>query len=328
MASLSNHNDIGRREALARVARLTAGTCGLCLTGGFLDILAGCQRAPTTARDQMIFFSEDTEKSMGLSAYRDVLKQFRLSTNPETNAMIRRVGERIAAAANRPDYDWEFALIQDDKIVNAFCLPGGKVAFFTGILKHTQNEAGVATVMGHEVTHAIQRHGVERISRGIVEQIVQVGAIAGAATGHADPRIIGGVLSAYGVGVSLPFNRAQESEADFIGLRLMAQAGYDPHEAIAFWERMSGCPKHMIGKLCFRSGAGVPEFLSTHPSEETRIKNIENWIPQMMKYYEPGAPPSEKEVPKADRVLPPPHEATPPTVPGQGTRRKDSLSPF
>jgi predicted Zn-dependent protease len=98
---------------------------------------------------------------------------------------------------------------------------------------------------------------------------------------------------AYGVNSQLPFSRVQESEADFIGLRLMAQAGYDPHEAIAFWERMSGCPRNMIGKLCFRSGAGVPEFLSTHPSEETRIHNIEHWIPEMMKYYNPpNAPPS------------------------------------
>jgi len=104
---------------------------------------------------------------------------------------------------------------------------------------------------------------------------------------------------AYGVNASLPFNRAQESEADYIGLRLMAQAGYDPHEAVAFWERMSGCPRNMIGKLCFRSGAGVPEFLSTHPSEETRIKNIERWIPEAMHYYNPppdappAAPPSK-----------------------------------
>jgi predicted Zn-dependent protease len=300
---------IGRRDALARVLWLTAGTCGLCFSGGLLSTLASCRRAPVTGRDQLIFFSPEKEAQMGLAAYRDVLKQFPLSTNVETNAMIRRVGERIAAAANRPDYDWEFAVIQDDKIVNAFCLPGGKVAFFTGILKHTQNEAGVATVMGHEATHAIQRHGVERISRGIIEQVAQVGAIAGAATGHVDPRVIGGVLSAYGVGVSLPFNRTQESEADYIGLRLMAQAGYDPHEAVAFWERMSGCPRNMIGKLCFRSGAGIPEFLSTHPSEETRIKNIERWIPEMMKYYssspspEPSgerdkgttAPPAEKK---------------------------------
>jgi predicted Zn-dependent protease len=171
---------------------------------------------------------------------------------------------------------------------------GGKVAFFTGILKHTQNEAGVATVMGHEVAHATQRHGVERISRGLLEQIAQVSAIAGAATGKVDPAVVQGVLSAYGVGVALPFSRVQESEADYIGLRLMAQAGYDPHESIAFWERMSGCPRNMIGKLCFRSGAGVPEFLSTHPSEETRIKNLERWIPQAMQYYNPppDAPPA------------------------------------
>ncbi|OLD40923.1 MAG: peptidase M48 [Nitrospirae bacterium 13_1_40CM_2_62_10] len=254
----------------------------------------GCTRAPITGREQLIFFSEETENKMGIEAYRDVLRQFPLSTNPEANAMIRRVGERIAAAANKPSYDWEFALIQDDKIINAFCLPGGKVAFFTGILKHTQNEAGVATVMGHEVTHALQRHGVERISRGILEQIAQVGAIAGAATGRVDPRAVQGVLMAYGVNASLPFSRVQESEADYIGLRLMAQAGYDPHEAIAFWERMSGCPRNMIGKLCFRSGAGVPEFLSTHPSEETRIKNIERWIPEAMHYYNPppDAPPT------------------------------------
>ncbi len=288
-------NLIGRREALAKALRLTAGLCGVCLTGGLLDLLTGCTRAPITGREQLIFFSEETENKMGIDAYRDVLRQFPLSTNPEANAMIRRVGERVAAAANKPSYDWEFALIQDDKIINAFCLPGGKVAFFTGILKHTQNETGVATVMGHEVTHAIQRHGVERISRGILEQIAQFGAIAGAATGKVDPRAVQGVLMAYGVNASLPFNRAQESEADYIGLRLMAQAGYDPHEAIAFWERMSGCPRNMIGKLCFRSGAGVPEFLSTHPSEETRIKNIERWIPEAMHYYNPppDAPPSK-----------------------------------
>jgi metalloendopeptidase OMA1, mitochondrial len=290
---------IGRRDALAKALRLTTGLCGACLTGGLLDLLTGCARAPITGREQIIFYSEEKERELGIAAYRDVLRQFPLSTNPETNAMIRRVGERTAAAANKPSYDWEFALIQDDKIVNAFCLPGGKVAFFTGILKHTQNEAGVATVMGHEVAHATQRHGVERISRGLLEQVAQFGAIAGAATGKVNPAVVQGLLSAYGVGVALPFSRAQESEADYIGLRLMAQAGYDPHESIAFWERMSGCPRNMIGKLCFRSGAGVPEFLSTHPSEETRIKNLERWIPQAMQYYNPppdapsAAPPSK-----------------------------------
>lgn len=282
---------IGRREALTKALRLTAGIGGACLAGGLLEAVAGCTRAPVTGREQFILpnYTEEKERELGIEAYRDVLRSFPLSTDPEINAMIRRVGERIAAAANKPNYEWEFAVIKDDKIANAFALPGGKVAFFTGILKHTQNEAGVATVMGHEVTHALYRHGVERISRGLLEQIGQFGLIAGAATGKVNPAVLQGVLSAYGVGVSLPFNRTQETEADFIGLKLMAQAGYDPHEAVAFWERMSGCPREYIGKLCFRSGAAVPEFFSTHPSEETRIKNLEKWAPQMMQYYTPRA---------------------------------------
>ncbi len=280
---------IGRREALARALRLAAGIGGVCLTGGLLGA-GSCSRAPVTGREQFILpnFTEEKERELGIEAYRDVLRHFPLSTDAETNAMIRRVGERIAAVANKPTFEWEFAVIKDDKIVNAFCLPGGKVAFFTGILKHTQNEAGIAVVMGHEVTHALYRHGVERISRSYLEMIAQAGVIAGAATGKVNPAALQGVLMAYGVNAQLPFNRTQESEADYIGLRLMAQAGYDPHDAVGFWERMSGCPREYIGKLCFRSGAGVPEFLSTHPSEETRIKNLEKWIPEAMQYYHPS----------------------------------------
>jgi predicted Zn-dependent protease len=282
---------IGRREALARALGLAKGICGLSLTGGLLEALSGCTRAPVTGREQFILpnFTEEKERELGIEAYRDVLRHYPLSTDPEINAMIRRVGERIAVVANKPSFEWEFAVIKDDKIVNAFCLPGGKVAFFTGILKLTQTEAGVATVMGHEVTHALYRHGVERISRSYLEMIAQAGALAGAVTGKVNPAVLQGVLMAYGVNASLPFNRSQESEADYIGLRLMAQAGYDPHEAVAFWERMSGCSREYIGKLCFRSGAGVPEFLSTHPSEETRIKNLEKWIPEAMHYYHPPA---------------------------------------
>ena len=282
---------IGRREALARALWLAKGVCGLSLAGGLLDALSGCTRAPVTGREQFILpnFTEERERELGIEAYRDVLRHYPLSTDPTINAMIRRVGERIADAANKPNFEWEFAVIKDDKIANAFALPGGKVAFFTGILKHTQTEAGVATVMGHEVTHAIYRHGVERISRSYLEMIAQAGMLAGAATGAVNPAVLQGVLSAYGVGVSLPFNRTQETEADFIGLKLMAQAGYDPHEAVGFWERMSGCPREYIGKICFRAGAAVPEFFSTHPSEETRIKNLEKWAPQMMQYYAPRA---------------------------------------
>jgi metalloendopeptidase OMA1, mitochondrial len=167
--------------------------------------------------------------------------------------MVHRVGQRIARAAQKPGYLWEFAVIEDGRIVNAFALPGGKVVVFTGLLKYTQNESGLATVLGHEVAHALQRHGVERMSRGILEQLAQLGTLAAAASGAVNPGAMQGLLSAYGIGIALPFNRQQESEADFMGLRLMAQAGYDPREAIPFWERMSGCPRNMIGTLCFRS---------------------------------------------------------------------------
>jgi len=150
--------------------------------------------------------------------------------------------------------------------------------------------------MAHEVAHALQRHGAERYSRGILEQIAQVGALAGAASGAIDPGMAMGAMSAYGVGLSLPNSREQESEADFIGLQLMAKAGYDPREAVDFWERMSGCPRKMIGKFCFRTNNAVPEFLSTHPSDVTRIKNIEAWIPGALKYYDPESPPPEPSI--------------------------------
>ncbi len=253
-----------------------------------LSILAvACQKAPGTARDQLIYISEEKEIALGLSAFREVLKNARLSQDPEVTLMVNRVGQQIAKGANKPEYVWEFAVIDDDEQVNAFALPGGKVAVFTGILKFTKTEAGLATVMAHEVAHALQRHGAERYSRGILEQIGQIGALAGAAAGGIDPGIAIGAMSAYGVGVALPNSREQETEADFIGLQLMAKAGYDPHEAVPFWERMSGCPRKMIGKFCFRSQNAVPEFLSTHPSDVTRINQIESWIPQAMRYYRP-----------------------------------------
>ena len=258
-----------------------------------------CQKAPGTARDQLIYISEEKEIALGLSAFREVLKNARLSKDPEITLMVNRVGQRIANGANKPEYVWEFAVIDDDEQINAFALPGGKVAIFTGILKFTKTEAGLATVMAHEVAHALQRHGAERYSRGILEQIGQLGALAGAAVGGIDPGVAIGAMSAYGVGVALPNSREQETEADFIGLQLMAKAGYDPKEAVPFWERMSGCPRKMIGKFCFRSQNAVPEFLSTHPSDVTRINQIESWIPQAMRYYRPEAPkPTVDSTPK------------------------------
>ncbi|GKS58847.1 lipoprotein [Nitrospira sp.] len=253
--------------------------------------LTACRKAPGTARDQLIFVSEEKEIAMGESSFRDVLRQAPLSPSVELNEMIHRVGERIAKVANKPEYHWEFAVIQDERTVNAFALPGGKVAVFTGLLKYTKDETGLATVMGHEVAHALQRHGAERMSRGVLESIAAVGSIAAAASGAVNPAAMIGLQSAYGVGVSLPFNRRQESEADYIGLRLMAAAGYDPREALPFWERMSGCPRNMIDKLCFRSQSAIPEFLSTHPSDVTRMSQIEAWIPNAMQFYNPSGQP-------------------------------------
>jgi len=277
-----------RRALITGGARCALGLYGLLrmgATAGLVSALAGCYRAPGTARDQFIYISEEKEIAMGISAFHEVLRKARLSEDLDVNEMVNRVGGRIAAVAKKPEYQWEFAVIQDEQMVNAFALPGGKVAVFTGILKYTQNEDGLATVIGHEVAHALQRHGAERYSRGILETIAQVGALAaGAAAGRPDAAMA--AMSAYGVGVSLPFGRSQESEADFIGLRLMAQAGYDPRESVPFWERMSGCPRQLIGKACFRAKQNIPEFLSTHPSDTTRINQIEAWLPDAMKYYE------------------------------------------
>ncbi len=317
MAQQMEHNvdgflatPVGRRAVLALGARGVAGfyaALRACTTLGVLSSLAGCYRAPGTARDQLIFFSEEKELEFGLSAYREVLRQARLSENTEINELVQRVGQRIAKAANKPEYQWEFAVIDDDKMVNAFALPGGKVAVFTGILKHTKGEAGLATVMGHEVAHALQRHGVERMSRSIIDQIAQLGAIGAAVGAHGGGGAIAGALGAYGVNVSLPFNRKQESEADYIGLRLMAEAGYDPREAVPFWERMSGCPRQMIGKLCFRAQQAIPEFLSTHPSDATRINQIEAWLPEALQHYRGGPAPTPPPAPYRPLIGPMPN---------------------
>ena len=248
--------------------------------------LFGCTTVPYTNRSQFMMVSESEEMKLGATAFQQVVHKERVTHDTRLTEPVLRVGRRIAAAADKPEYQWEFAVIEDEKMVNAFCLPGGKVAVFTGILKHTKTDAGLATVMGHEIAHALQRHGVERMSRSIIDQIAQLGAIGAAAAGHSSGGAIQGLLGAYGVNVSLPFNRKQESEADYIGLRLMSQAGYDPREAVPFWERMSGCPRQMIDKLCFRSQHAIPEFLSTHPSDVTRINQLETWMPEAMRYYQ------------------------------------------
>jgi len=261
------------------------GCSKIALMSGILWVvlgLAACRTTPITHRSQLILIAEPQEVAMGFSSYKTVLSKAKLSTNQARVAQVRKVGERIAAVANRPDYRWEFNLIQDDKMVNAFALPGGKVAVYTGILPITQDDAGLATVMSHEVAHAIARHGGERMTTGMLAQLGQ--AALNAALSGKDPATIQNFNDAYGLGtqlgVLLPFSRNQESEADRIGLVLMARAGYDPKAAIEFWRRMSKVSQNK-----------VPEFAATHPSDETRIRVIREWLPEAEKEYRPAMPP-------------------------------------
>lgn len=241
----------------------------------------GCATTPITGRQQLVLIGADEEKKMGADAYKETLAKAKLSTDARATAMIERVGKRIAAVAERPDFEWEFHLIEEDKTVNAWCLPGGKVAFYTGILPVTKTETGVAVVMGHEIGHAIARHGAERMSTGM---LAGIGAkILAVATQNRSPEAQEAFQKAYGtgasVGVMLPFSRKNEAEADRIGLILMAKAGYDPREAVEFWKRMAaaaGDPNSPLKKL-----------LSTHPSNDDRIANLRALLPEALSFYKP-----------------------------------------
>ena len=240
--------------------------------------LTSCYQAPITGRTQFILLSESQEIQMGLVAFQDVLKKEKLSTNTKYNSSVTRVGKRIAIASGKTNYQWEYKVIDSDDTINAFALPGGKIAVYTGILTVAETDAGLATVMGHEVAHATARHSGERMSIGILAQLGAVGL--NVAIRNKDPQVISAVNSAFGVGVTLggilPFNRKQESEADRIGLVYMARAGYDPRESVDFWKRMADANK---GK------PSPPEFLSTHPSYGTRVKNLNRWMPEAIGIY-------------------------------------------
>jgi predicted Zn-dependent protease len=239
-------------------------------------LLAACATVPYTKRSQFNLVSPAEEAQLGDQAYAEVLQKNKKSSNEQWQQMVHNVGQRIAAAANQPDFKWEFNVL-DGKDVNAFCLPGGKVAFWDGIMPICINETGVAVVMGHEVAHALAHHGAERMSQSMGEQLV--GELLTVGLGKADPAVRDNVLQLYGVGaqvgVMLPFSRKQESEADHIGLILMAKAGYDPRYAVEFWERMSSQG----------GGKAPPEFLSTHPSDQTRIDQIKKQLPEALSYY-------------------------------------------
>lgn len=244
-----------------------------------LIFLLGCVTAPYTKRTQLILLSQGEETQLGAAAYKEVLQEAKITRDPAFVEPVRSVGERIARAAEKPDYRWEFNVIDEPRQVNAFALPGGKVAVYTGLFPVAQDEAGLAVVMGHEVAHALARHGAERMSQGVVAQIAATG-LAVAVSGSS-PATRNAVMGAFGlgtqVGVLLPFGRTQESEADHIGLILMAKAGYDPAAAVGLWQRMEANA----------AGQGPPEFLSTHPAYGTRQQNIESWLAEARTYYKP-----------------------------------------
>jgi predicted Zn-dependent protease len=242
-----------------------------------LLFLVACAKAPITNRTQFIILPQAFEMQLGASAYLSMLETEKISPNRHYAQAVRRVGRRIAAVSHTPNLRWRYTVFDDDRQVNAFAFPGGKIGVYTGMMPVAKTDAGLATVMAHEVAHATARHGGERMSLGI---LLQMGSAAlASAMKKKDKKTTGRVLAAYGVGtalvVALPFSRKQEGEADRIGLIYMAKAGYDPREAVSFWERMGV------------AGRGAPpEFLSTHPGYRTRIRNLRKWMPEAMEYYE------------------------------------------
>jgi predicted Zn-dependent protease len=242
-------------------------------------VFFGCSHAPETGRSQFIMMSTSKEKELGEKAFAEILKKEEIVTSGVDYEMVQRVGEKVALAAQRlyPDavqgYKWKFVLIKDKDKVNAWALPGGKCAVYTGILPITKNEDALAIVLAHEVAHVIARHSAERSSQSTVVGVALVVAnIAGGEMKSTDRAI---ALGAYGLGVALPFSRTQETEADQLGLYIAADAGYDPRESIALWKRMAAV------------GEQAPvEFMSTHPSSSSRIAKLQGWMPKAMLYYE------------------------------------------
>jgi predicted Zn-dependent protease len=250
-------------------------------------VFSSCSTVPLTGRSQLNLVSDDQVNPAAAASYKQLLSDPKTKViSSGTDAQrVKRIGNQLAVAiekylnangyANQYNFQWEFNLIESPEI-NAWCMPGGKVAVYSGILPITQTDAGLATVMGHEIGHAIAKHSAERMSQTMLVQAG--GAAVGAATGNKSQITQAVVNQAYGIGgqvALLKYSRNQESEADRLGLTFMAMAGYDPHMAVTFWQRMAAQNK----------GGSPPEFLSTHPSDATRIANIQNLIPEAMKYY-------------------------------------------
>jgi len=241
----------------------------------------GCSSVPYSERSQLRLISEEDEIKMGLQAYDELLAGKQIETDSADARMVEEVGRRLAAVSGR-DYAWEFKLVKDDATVNAFCLPGGKIAVYTGILPMTRNADGLAAVMGHEIAHAMARHGAERVSQHAVAR----GAlrIIEAGLSGQDESVRNPIMAALGlgteVGVMLPYSRLHENEADAIGLRLMVRAGYNPHEAVRLWERMAAAEENR-----------KPALLSTHPDPRDRAARIATLIPRIVAEERSGPAP-------------------------------------
>lgn len=268
---------LGRMKPIARVTWITL----LVGVGLLLALLEACETVPETGRRQLLLVGSGEVMQLSLSEFDKLKKDTPISKDSEQNALVKRVGQRIAGVVNLPNAQWEFVLFDKPDVMNAFCLPGGKVGVYSGILKVTQNEAGLATVIGHETAHAVAKHGEERMSEGL---LLQLGGTALAALTQSRPEAAQQLIqAAYGatanIGVMLPHSRQQELEADHLGLVYMARAGYDPHEAVAFWQRFKGySEKHGGGK--------PPEFLSTHPVDDKRIAQLQELMPQATAEYQ------------------------------------------
>jgi predicted Zn-dependent protease len=267
----------------------------------FLSLASGgCETNPYTGRHQLVMTSVPEEMNLGAQAYSQVKAdpKVHLSQDPRETEPVKRVAARIIEAAKRSKYadmakqfQWEVTVIKDDKTMNAFALPGGKIAVYTGIFPVAKTEAGLAAVMGHEVVHALARHGAERMSQGqLTNAALQVAGAAIGASGS-NPMLGQAAMAALGagaqVGVLLPFSRAHESEADYVGILLAADAGYDPQESVHLWERM----EQLSG------GGGPAEFLSTHPGHDTRIQQLKKAMPEAMAIYQKKAPAPSAQLP-------------------------------
>ncbi len=251
-------------------------------------VITGCATVPITGRRQLNLISEGEMNKMSFQQYDQVIAESQLSTDPAKTAMVKRVGRRIQGAVEQyfaergqsrylAGYNWEFSLIESDQL-NAWCMPGGKVAFYTGILPVCQDETGIAVVMGHEIAHAIAKHGSERMSH---QMALQMGGVAlSEAVGSKPAETQALYMSVFAVGAQygamLPYSRQHESEADHMGLIFMAMAGYDPQQAPVFWERMAA-----------GGGQKPPEFMSTHPSDATRVRQLHEHMNEALQLYRP-----------------------------------------